>query len=352
MRITSIVGVRPQFIKCAALSRELRKVHQEIIIHTGQHYDYDMDRLFFEELGIPEPDYNLEVGSGTPGYQIGEMIKKIELVLMQDKPDLVLVYGDTNSTLAGALAAAKLQIKLGHVEAGLRNFDKSMPEETNRVLTDHCCDLLFCPTHTAVNNLKEERILRGVYMTGDVMVDTLLYARELAEKSAILEELGLNSKQYLVATIHRQSNVDDERNLDAITDALGQIKEIVVFPVHPRTEKALREYGLYQNLAERVMVLKPLSYLKFIKLLSHAKKILTDSGGIQKEAYILKVPCITLRDNTEWIETVEDGWNLLVGIDRERIVRMAREFEPNGEQRNIFGQGASKKISEVINTRQ
>ena len=348
MKIASIVGARPQFIKCAPLSRELRKWHQEIIIHTGQHYDYEMDKLFFEELEIPIPDYNLGVGSGTHGYQTGEMLKKIEPVLIQEKPDLVLVYGDTNSTLAGALAAAKLQIKVGHVEAGLRSFDKSMPEEINRLLTDHCSDLLFCPTQTAVNNLNKEHILDGVHMTGDVMADALLYAKEIAEKSKILDELGLKSKGYLLSTIHRQSNTDNQENLRSIVDAFCEIGGTIVLPLHPRTEKSLKEYNLYDRLWGKVKLVRPLGYPDFLKLLTNAGKVLTDSGGIQKEAYILGVPCITLRENTEWVETVADGWNVLVGIDKGKIIEATMTFEPTGEQKNIFGQDVCQKISEII----
>jgi len=348
MKITSIVGARPQFIKCAPLSRELRKLHQEIIIHTGQHYDYEMDKVFFDELEIPQPDYNLGVGSGTHGFQTGEMLKKIEEVLIQEKPDLVLVYGDTNSTLAGALSAAKLQIEVGHIEAGMRSFDKSMPEEVNRVLTDHCSDYLFCSTQTAVDNLKREGIVKGVHLTGDVMVDALLDNRKIAERSQILDTLNLENKQYLVATVHRASNTDDRHNLEGIVDAFCELGEKIVFPLHPRTEKSLKKYGLYDRLIGKVKLTEPLGYLNFLQLLSRARRVLTDSGGIQKEAYILGVPCITLRDNTEWVETVEDGWNMLVGVDKARIVRMAKEFEPDGEQRNIFGQGACKRISEAI----
>ncbi|MBA7472573.1 UDP-2,3-diacetamido-2,3-dideoxy-D-glucuronate 2-epimerase [subsurface metagenome] len=348
MKIASIVGARPQFIKCAPLSRELRKLHQEIIIHTGQHYDYEMDKVFFKELQIPQPDYNLGVGSGTHGCQTGEMLKKIEEVLIQEKPDLVLVYGDTNSTLAGALSAAKLQIKVGHIEAGMRSFDKSMPEEVNRVLTDHCSAYLFCPTQTAVDNLKREGIVKDVHLTGDVMVDALLNNKKIAERSQILDTLNLENKQYLVATVHRASNTDDRHNLESIVDAFCEVGEKIVFPLHPRTEKSLKKYGLYDRLIGKVKLTEPLGYLDFLQLLSRARRVLTDSGGIQKEAYILGVPCITLRDNTEWVETVENGWNMLVGVDKERIVKMAKEFEPDREQRNIFGQDACKRISEAI----
>jgi len=352
MKIASIVGARPQFVKCAQLSRELRKRHQEIIIHTGQHYDYEMDKLFFDEMEIPRPDYHLGVGSATHGFQTGEMLKGIERVLLEEKPDMVLIYGDTNSTLAGALAAAKLQIEAGHVEAGLRSFDKTMPEEINRVLTDHCCDYLFCPTKTAADNLAKEGITRGIYRTGDVMVDAVFYNMEIAERSEILSKLGLEGRKYFVSTIHRQSNTDNEENLRNIVNALCEIGEIIVFPVHPRTRKSLKEYGLCDRLRGEVNIIRPLGYLDFLKLLSHASKVLTDSGGVQKEAYILGVPCITLRDNTEWIETLEEGWNVLVGVDKMRIVEMAKGFEPSGERRNIFGRNAVQKVVEAISKRQ
>jgi UDP-N-acetylglucosamine 2-epimerase len=348
MKIVSVIGARPQFIKCAPLSRELRKSHQEIIIHTGQHYDYELNKIFFDELGIPAPDYNLEVGSGTHGTQTGDMLKKIESILMTEKPHMVLVYGDTNSTLAGALAAVKLQINIAHVEAGLRSFDKSMPEEVNRILTDHCSDFLFCPTQTSVDNLKQENISAGVYLTGDVMVDALTDNKEAAERSTILEQLGLKSKQYLLVTIHRQSNTDSEPNLKSIVNACLGISETIVFPIHPRTEKYLKTYGLYERLAEKVKITRPLGYLDFLKLENHAKRILTDSGGVQKEAYILKVPCVTLRENTEWVETVNDGWNILVGIDKEKLTRMAMEFQPVHPHSNLFGQGACSKIGRII----
>jgi len=352
MKIASIVGARPNFIKAAPVSRELRKEFEEIIIHTGQHYDYEMDRIFFEELNIPEPNYHLGVGSGSQGYQTGEMIKRIEEILMRSNPDLVLVYGDTNTTLAGALAACKLHIKVGHIEAGLRSYDKTMPEEINRILTDHCSGLLFCPTGTAIRNLKKEGITRGIHLTGDVMVDALLRNKEIAERSAILEVQNLKSKKYLVATVHRQSNTDVKENLSNIVDAFCDIEEDIVVPVHPRAAKYLKQYGFYEKLKEtgHVKLINPVGYFDFLKLINHAKKILTDSGGVQKEAYILKVPCITLRGTTEWVETVEDGWNVLVGANKENILKMAMEFEPEGEQRNVFGEGnASERIVEILN---
>lgn len=351
MKVASILGVRPQFVKASVVSRELRKKHEEILIHTGQHYDYQMNKVFFEQLNIPEPDYHLDIGSGTHGYQTGEMLKKIEEVLIKEKPDLVLTYGDTNSTLAGALAASKLHIKTAHVESGLRSFDRSMPEEINRILTDHCSDILFCPTQSAVNNLKNEGITENVYLTGDVMVDSLLYNREIAEnKSTILNDLGLKNKEYLVATIHRASNTDDEVNLKNIVDAFSELNETIIFPLHPRTEKFLKKYGLYDKLKSSVILTKPLGFFEFIKLMDHAKMMLTDSGGVQKEAYVLKVPCLTLRENTEWIETVNDGWNVLVGTDKSKIIELVNSFSPSlNTHYNRFGNGtASANIVSIL----
>jgi len=348
MKTASIIGARPNFIKAALVSREIRKRFKEVLIHTGQHYDYEMDKIFFQELNIPEPDYHLGVGSGSHGYQTGEMLKRIEEVLIKEKPDIVLVYGDTNSTLAGALAAVKLHIKVGHIEAGLRSFDKRMPEEINRVLTDHCSDMLFCPTQTAMNNLRNEGIINGVYLTGDVMVDTLRENIVIAERnSKILDKLGLKPMSYYLATVHRAENTDDFNRLRNIVDAFYEIENLV-FPCHPRTEKCLKKFGLWDELST-VKIIKPIGYFDMLVLEKNANKILTDSGGVQKEAYILKTPCITLRENTEWVETVEDGWNVLVGTDREKIIKKANDFEPKGEQRNVFGDGkASKRIIEII----
>jgi len=359
MKIASIIGACPQFIKCAPLSREIRKKHEEVLVHTGQHYDHEMNKIFFDELRIPEPDYHLGVGSGSHGEQTGEMIKRIEKVLMKEKPDLVLVYGDTNSTLAGALAASKLYLKVGHVEAGLRSFDRRMPEEINRLLTDHCSDLLFCPTRTSVGNLKKEGITKEVYLTGDVMVDALRGNIKIAEQeSKVLDELGLKSKKYHLATVHRAENTDDFYRLRDIVDAFCEIEDLV-FPCHPRTEKMLKNFNLWEKLIRKVRVIKPVGYLDMLMLEKNAKKILTDSGGVQKEAYILKVPCVTLRSTTEWVETLEDGWNVLVGAKsltglegswvgapyKEKIVKVVNEFEPENGQRNIFG---GENTSEII----
>lgn len=352
MKIASVVGVRPQFVKASVVSRELRKSNKECLIHTGQHYDYEMNKIFFEELGIPEPDYYLGVGSGSHGQQTGEMLRKLEEVLMVEKPDLVLTYGDTNSTLAGALAASKLGIKNAHIESGLRSFDKSMPEEINRILTDHCSDILFCPTQNAVNNLEEEGITKNVYLTGDVMVDSLLLNKEIAEaKSSLLNDLNLKTRDYIVVTIHRASNTDNFENLRNIIEALRELNENIIFPIHPRTEKLLKNYNLYDSLPSSITLVKPLGFLDFIKLMNHAKMILTDSGGVQKEAYILKVPCVTLRENTEWIETIKDGWNVLVGSNKERIIKTVNGFMPSVQEHcNRFGDGsASNRIVAAIN---
>lgn len=349
MKIASIIGARPNFIKTAVVSREIRKEFEEILIHTGQHYDYEMSGLFFEELEIPEPDYNLGIGSGMQGEQIGKMLIATESVLLKEKPDLALVYGDTNSTLGGALAAVKLHIPVAHVEAGLRSFDRSMPEEINRVLTDHASDLLFCPTQAAVDNLAKEGITGGVRLVGDVMADTLEYNREIAEKrSGILEELDLLDKEYLVATVHRQSNTDNRENLENIISAFCELELPIIFAAHPRAVKYMKQYGLCRKLSNNIRLIKPPGYLDMLKLMAHSSKILTDSGGIQKEAYMLKVPCITLRENTEWVETVRDGWNVLVGSARAEIIKMAREFKPVGEQRDIFGRNAAERIRRCI----
>ncbi|RQD84137.1 MAG: UDP-N-acetylglucosamine 2-epimerase (non-hydrolyzing) [Methanocalculus sp. MSAO_Arc2] len=326
MKIVSIIGARPQFIKCAPVSRAIRRDHQEILVHTGQHYDENMSDIFFQELAIPTPDYHLGIGSGSHGEQTGRMLAAIEEVLIREEPDMVLVYGDTNSTLAGALAAAKLHIPVAHVEAGLRSFDRSMPEEINRVLTDHASDLLFVPTENGVANLAREGIIKGVHRVGDVMVDALLINRELAAQSDILDRLDLDAGTYYLATVHRPGNTDHEQNLRSIMAACAALERPVIFPAHPRTQKYLEAYGIVPDSASPIRLIEPLPYLDMLRLLAQAAAVLTDSGGVQKEAYILQVPCITLRENTEWVETVEDGWNILVGADTDRIIAAVRKM--------------------------
>lgn len=349
MKIASIVGARPNFVKLAPVSREIRKKAEEIIIHTGQHYNYEMNRIFFQELGIPDPDYHLGIGSGTHGQQTGDMLKGIEEIFLRERPDVALVFGDTNTTLAGALAAAKLHIPVAHVEAGLRSFNKRMPEEVNRVLVDHCSDFLFCPTKTAVDNLSKENIVDGVSLTGDVMLDILQECIGIAEKgSKILEELDLRPNEYFLATVHRAENTDDPERLKNIVEALCSMQN-VVFPCHPRTRKLLEKLHLWDMAAKSLRVINPVGYLDMLLLEKNACKILTDSGGVQKEAYMLQRPCITMRDETEWVETIDDGWNLLVGSDKNAIIKAAQEFEPAKGQRDVFGSGdASQRIVEKI----
>jgi len=349
----TIIGARPQFIKAAPVSFAIREAGLfEFILHTGQHYDKMMSDIFFKEMGIPKPDKNIDVGSGTHGYQTGQMLINIEQILMDVSPDKVLVYGDTNSTLAGALAARKLQIPLAHIEAGLRSYNQTMPEETNRIVADHCSDMLFCPTQTAIDNLRKEGIIENVHLVGDTMVDALMQFITIAEKkSLILADLDLNTGAYYLATIHRPYNTDDPDKLADIVTALNSLDKRVIFPVHPRTKKKLA--GLPGNnrykASENVVIIEPLGYLDMLLLEKNARMILTDSGGIQKEAYILGVPCITLRPETEWVETVSAGWNTVVGASKNKIIAATQEPTPPESPNPVFGKGnAAKKIVEII----
>lgn len=350
MKIVTIVGARPQFIKAAAVSRELRRHHREVLVHTGQHYDDNMSQVFFDELGIPAPDYQLGIGSGGHGAQTGAMLSAIEAVLLREKPDRVLVYGDTNSTLAGALAAAKLRIPVAHVEAGLRSFNRGMPEELNRVLTDHLADLLFCPSETAVANLAAEGIAAGVHWVGDVMREALASAWKRAEReSKVLDRLGLVAGGYALATVHRAENADDLVRLTAIVEALQEIslRMPVIFPVHPRTRRRLPESPAG---AGNLRLLEPQGYLDAMQLTAAAAVVLTDSGGLQKEAYWLRVPCVTLREETEWVETVQQGWNVLAGADREKIVRCASSVVRPEERNDVYrGAGSVDRLVQVLN---
>ncbi len=361
MKIITIVGARPQFIKAAAVSRMLRSTEgvKEILVHTGQHYDANMSDVFFEELEIPRPDYNLGIGSGTHGAQTGKMLEAIEKVLLEEKPDWVLVYGDTNSTLAGALAAVKLHIPVAHVEAGLRSFNRHMPEEINRVLTDHASDLLFAPTKTAVINLRHEGIPEErIKLVGDVMYDAALFYGKRAERqSQILNKLGLKPKGYVLATVHRAENTDDPVRLKVIFDALCEIaREIkVVLPLHPRTREALIKSGIYDKVASGICLTEPVGYLDMVMLEKNACLIATDSGGVQKEAFFYRVPCVTLREETEWVELVELGWNLVVppfsvGEIADAVRSRLGSFK--GVEENPYGEGHSavKIASYLINT--
>jgi UDP-N-acetylglucosamine 2-epimerase len=330
MKVVSVVGARPQFVKCAPVSCELRKVAKEVLVHTGQHYDDSMSGVFFRELGLPEPDYHLAVGSGLHGQQTGEMLKKLEDVFLKEEPNVVLVYGDTNSTLAGSLAAVKLHIPVAHVEAGLRSYNRKMPEEINRVMTDHLSALLLCPTETAVENLSREGLTKGVHLVGDVMYDALLGGVEIAKRtSKILDRLELKPHRFILATVHRAENTDQCERLEGLVTALTELARAghtVVFPVHPRTQKQLGMHSC--QLPKEIVQVDPVPYLDMILLESMARVILTDSGGIQKEAYWLQTPCLTLRDETEWIETVQSGWNQLVGTNPQRILRAVDEARP------------------------
>ena len=349
MKIASVVGARPQFIKAAPVSREIRQHHEEILIHTGQHYDENMSDVFFEILDIPRPNYNLGVGSGSHGRQTADMMRGLEEVLEKESPNLLLVYGDTNSTLAGALVAAKMGIPLGHVEAGLRSFNRQMPEEVNRVVADHLSSLLFAPTETAVENLTREGITRGVHMVGDVMYDVALQSAQAARSRDILSRLGLTRGEYLLVTLHRPQNVDDRDTLSAIVEALVHAGRPVVFPVHPRTRKNLVAFDLWDRLQAKVKAIEPVDYLDFIALLMGSSKVVTDSGGVQKEAYFFGVPCVTLRDETEWIETLEDGWNALVGTETDEILHAIEKFNPEGTKSKSFGDGhAAEKIARIL----
>jgi UDP-GlcNAc3NAcA epimerase len=352
VKILTVLGARPQFIKAAPLSRVLRERHTELIIHTGQHYDPNMSDIFFEELNIPKPDYYLRIGSGSHGKQTGAMLNKIEEIVLKEEPDYLMVYGDTNTTLAGALVAAKLHVPVIHVEAGLRSFNKNMPEEINRIMTDHISEYLFCPTDTAVKNLQDENIMNNVYNIGDVMYDAVLYNRSLAEeKSNILSINGLDRNRFYLITIHRAENTDNIQNMKNILEAFSKINTVKVWPIHPRTKHKLSAYGLDFNDIPNLKVIEPVGYLDMLTLEANAQKIITDSGGVQKEAYFMKVPCVTIREQTEWIETLEGEANTITGTSVEKILEgIKKEVSPS--YREQFGDGkASQKIVKLIEKR-
>ncbi|QYX56781.1 UDP-N-acetylglucosamine 2-epimerase (non-hydrolyzing) [Roseovarius sp. SCSIO 43702] len=356
--ILTVIGARPQFIKAAAVSREIAATDgiEEILVHTGQHYDVNMSDIFFEEMGIPEPAHHLEISGGSHGQMTGRMLERIEAVMQSEKPDAVLVYGDTNSTLAGALAAAKLHIPVAHVEAGLRSFNRTMPEEINRVLTDHCSDLLLTPTDTATRNLLDEGLEASrVHQVGDVMYDAALYFGEIAAgKSDMLARSGVSEGDFVLATIHRQENTDDPARLAAIFEGLGRVARdmSVVLPLHPRTKARLVASGL-AHLTEALTVVAPMGYLEMVAHEKAAAVIVTDSGGVQKEAFFYGVPCVTLRDETEWVELVDAGWNRLVPprdpAEVQRVVSGAAGTK--GSDIVPYGRGdASVRILDALRT--
>lgn len=316
MKILTVIGTRPQYVKAAPVSRKIRQHFNEILVDTGQHYDYNMAGVFFEELHIPKPDYNLGVGSASHGKQTGEMLIRLEEVVLKEKPDAVLVYGDTNSTLAGALVASKLQLPIFHVEAGLRSFNKRMPEEINRIMTDHVSTLLFAPTDSAVENLKNEGITDFVYNVGDVMYDAVQYNMKIASETRDLNKFGVKPGEYFLATVHRAENTDNPDQLQRIMEAFLDLNQAVIVPLHPRTRNRLQELDVFARLhgSSNVKIVDPVSYLDMLLLEWNAKGIITDSGGVQKEAYFAQKPCFTLRQQTEWIETVQVGWNELVDL--------------------------------------
>lgn len=350
-KILTIAGTRPQLVKIAAVSRVLRESFDEVLVNTGQHYDYNMAGVFFDELNIPKPDYNLGIGSDTHGRQTGKMMIAVEEIVEKEKPDAILVYGDTNSTLAGVIVASKLHIPIIHIEAGLRSYHKEMPEEINRIMTDHVSTLLFAPTDLAVCNLAKESITEGVHQVGDVMYDAVLYNIALAEEKHSLSDYDLSSGEYVLGTIHRADNTDNENRLEAILKAFSALKEKVFLPLHPRTKSKIESFGLNSILekANNIEIVEPISYLEMLLLEKHAKAIVTDSGGVQKEAYFAKVPCITLRDQTEWLETIETGWNQLVNPLEVDLAEKLSNLQFGEPIEDLYGDGnAAEKIVMIL----
>jgi UDP-GlcNAc3NAcA epimerase len=352
MKLVTIIGARPQFIKAAAVSREMRKNGNlnEIIIHTGQHFDNNMSSIFFREMDIPQPDYHLEINSLSHGAMTGRMLEKIEEVLVREKPDMVMVYGDTNSTIAGSLAAKKMNIRVAHVEAGLRSFNMEMPEEINRILTDRISDMLFCPTENAVKNLYDEGFKNfdcKILQVGDVMYDAALYYGAMsAQRSDIIKKLHLKSGEYVLCTIHRQENTDNMENLKSIVSALNEMHRQcpVILPLHPRTRKIMGNNNIHLDFEP----IEPVGYFEMVELLRNSKMVVTDSGGVQKEAYFFDRYCMTLREETEWVELVENGYNYIAGSDKSKILTLFHEIGTKGtltQKMNLYGDGhASNKI--------
>jgi UDP-GlcNAc3NAcA epimerase len=355
-KIVTVIGARPQFIKAAPVAKAFSNYDgmKEIIVHTGQHYDAGMSAVFFSELDIPAPKYNLEVGSGSHAFQTAAIMTRLEEILNIEKPAMILIYGDTNSTIAAALTAAKQHIPICHVEAGLRSFNRRMPEEINRIVADVLSSILFAPTQKAILNLANEGITKNVFASGDVMYDTALQSAEMAKKkSAIMEKLGIKPKEYLLATIHRAENTDNQDRLRNIFTAFSQIgKNLrVVLPLHPRTRKLLSEYNL-DSIAKGILIIEPVGFLDMVNLETNARLIATDSGGVQKEAYFHRVPCVTLRDQTEWVETVEAGWNILADVSSVDAITSKVELMISGKQdrKEILEYGDGKAAQEIVST--
>jgi UDP-N-acetylglucosamine 2-epimerase len=344
MKIVSIVGARPQFVKLGPLSRELRKHHEEIIIHTGQHYDSGMSDSFFDQLEIPKPDINLEIGSGNHGFQTGKMLIALELELSKIQPDVLVSFGDTNSTLAACLTASKMGINSVHVEAGLRSFNRNMPEEINRIVADHTSDLLFAPTKTAMDHLASEGLQLKAHLTGDIMVDAFNFVQNKVNID-FLETEGI-PESFSLLTLHRPYNVDDVSNLEIIFNKLGSIEETFVFPIHPRTRKIIDINSIQPP--ENFILIPPQGFIQFQTLLKYAQKVVTDSGGVQKEAYIAGKPCITLRTETEWVETVEIGWNFLADYKLEMFVDDYNRFKPTSTRIDLYGINVAEKMVNLI----
>ena len=351
MKVCTIVGARPQFIKSAVVSKSIASsnIVDETIIHTGQHFDKNMSNIFFEEMEMRKPDYNLGINSLTKGAMVGRQLEAIEIILNRIKPDFVLVYGDTNSTLSGAIAAAQLNIPIGHIEAGLRSYNKEIPEEINRVLTDHLSEICFVPSKNAFKNLTKEGILSSnIYEVGDVMYDALLYFSKIAEKkSKIIKKLNLSSKKYILATVHRQKSTENENNLKNIFQALEASPFEVIMPIHPRTKNSLKRFNI--SLKSKIQVINPVGYLDMLMLEKNSSLIVTDSGGVQKEAFFHKIPSIILRNETEWVELVENNVSILAGLDKEKIIYQINNFRPKDFNFSFYGSGvAGESICKII----
>ncbi len=348
MKILSVVGARPEFIQAMPVSRALREHHHEILVHTGQHYDYRMSQAFFDELSIPSPDYNLEVGSGTQAGQTAAIMVRLEEVLQREHPDFLIMRGDTNSSLAAALVASKLRIPFAHIEAGERSYNRDMPEEINRLVADRLADVHFCVSQAAVSNLASEGITGSAHWVGDVMLDALLYARVIARaRSNVLEQLQIRPRKYALVTIHRAANTDEPERLRQILSALNAVPETVILPLHPRTQKTLSSINM--AIDGHVQIIEPVGYFDMLVLEENARLIATDSGGVQREAYYLGIPCLTLRDETEWMATLEAGWNKLVGADKNLILDSWFGFTPPADHPPIYGDGtAAQRIARIL----